>query len=266
MNNYNILDFLTLVITISGFYFAYFQWYKTNRERKFHLLKVLKVQLDCLGPWVGSTGDGYGNDLTEEQKFDNADPSKVVYLTGSTPLIDSTLLEQMSDVPEDIIGEISQLYYDFKRIESIQEYRNLLTSSDIKLSLTIKRKHRDAIYNLVGYNEFIKLLSKNEKDFVQLLVSYGKTLHCDVIGNKSRSARQHWEKLQEWVKNEMQSYKNPQLTFISLSFISFLGLCYATNLYFSLSINYVCLFILCLLVTFLTSINSRAIIITNEPK
>lgn len=103
------LNLFTFIITISGFYLAYYQWFRINREKKIHLLKLLKVQLDCLDPWVDSTGSGYGSDLTKEQKYENANPFKLIYSTGSSPLIDSTLLEQMSEVPEEIIASNRRL-------------------------------------------------------------------------------------------------------------------------------------------------------------
>ena len=92
-------ELISSIVTLLGFYFAYFQWFRVNREKRIHLLKLLKIQLDCLGPWVGSSGSGYGQELTESQKFDNINPSKLIFDTGSSPLINSTLLEQMSVLP-----------------------------------------------------------------------------------------------------------------------------------------------------------------------
>ncbi len=267
MNNYyaGITDFLTFIITITGFYFAYFQWFKSNRERKFHLIKLLKVQLDCLGPWVGSNDEGYGRELSESQKYDNANPTKVIYRTGSSPLINSILLEQMSDVPEYIIGEISQLHYDFMRIESIQEYRNLLTSSNIKLSSSIKQKHKKALYQSQPYDDFLKTLTKEEGNLVQTLVNYGKTLHCDVIGNRSKGARLHVENIKLWINTEIGKYSRPQKDFVILSFFCITLIALSISAYFKfLHSNLGLIILLCFILTIQLSIWTRAIIINND--
>ncbi|HUV47044.1 MAG TPA: hypothetical protein VMW29_02820 [Candidatus Bathyarchaeia archaeon] len=258
------LNIIIFIVTVFGFYFAYFQWFKINREKKIHLLKLLKVQLDCLGPWVGSTGGGYGDNLTKSQKIDNANPFKVIYTTGSSPLIDSTLLEQMSEVPERIIGEINQLHYDFKRIESIQSYRNLLTSSDIKLSTSVRKKSEACDWNTTTFENFFTSLPPKEKDFVAILVSYGKALHCDVIGNVNHGARQHWEEIQKWIRGEIASYKKPQHPFIVLTFVIFSLVLFVVNSFWKFSNDIFSIALLSLLLTALVSISARAIIINNE--
>jgi hypothetical protein len=262
----NITDYLVLLVTLSGFYLAYFQWFKSSRERKNHLLKLLKVQLNCLGPWVDSEGEGYGKELTEKEKFENANPFKLIYQTEHTPLINSTQLEQMSGVPEDILGEISQLIYDFKRIERIQEYKNLLTSTNLNLSLNVKEKLKDAECKHLTYIDFLKLLSNREKQFVLTLVRYGEILHCNVIGNKERSARKHWELSIKWVLNELLVYKKPQWIFIILTFLSNMLLLLATNLHFKFNLNIVIILFISTGLTFWAAIISKAIILNNEPR
>ena len=113
------IENLTFLLTLLALYFAYYQWVKTAREKRNHLLKVLKVQLDCLGPWMGSTGSGYGEELTEEQKFDNANPFKLIYETSSEALITLNMLDNITNVEEETIGELNQLYYDLVRIKII---------------------------------------------------------------------------------------------------------------------------------------------------
>lgn len=226
MINSNYLNILSLLITLLGFYFAYFQYFKVTKERKKHLLKVLGGQLDCLGVWVGSdNGNGYGDELTEEQKYGNALPYKVIYNTGSSPLIDSTtILEAMVDVPDFIIGEINQLYYDLKRIESIQNYKNLLTSSDLKLSNAITRKiinYQKENPQLPFHHFLLDAFNNNddlEKRFIEQLVSYGHTLHCEIIGNKNKGACQHWTKIRDWIKDEKKNKIKPDYIFILLTF------------------------------------------------
>ena len=256
------IDKITFFITVIGFYFAYYQWFKNRRDKKKHLLKLLKVQLDCLGPWVSSDNEGYGNELTKNQKFNEANPSKLIYQTGSSLLIDSNLLEQMSDVPEEIVGEINQLYYDFKRIESIQKFRNDLVTSDVILSSSILDKLNSYDKKVTTFESFLHELSKNEMWIVSMLVSYGEVLHCKVIGNKHRGARLHWERTREWVLNELRTYKKPQLDFILITIIILTLLIFALNLY--LKFDLVSCFLIIFLLTLATSISSKAIIVNNE--
>ena len=65
------LDIIILLVTVLGFYFAYLQWFRFNRERKLHLLKILRNQHDCITPF------------------------KNIYNAASNTLSDSTFLDQM---------------------------------------------------------------------------------------------------------------------------------------------------------------------------
>lgn len=264
--NSDYINILTLVITLFGLYFAYFQYFRITKERRRHLLKVLDGQLDCLGVWVGSdNGNGYGDELTEEQKFNNALPSKIIYNTGSSPLIDSTtILEAMADVPDQIIGEINQLYYDVKRIESIQNYRNLLTSSDIKTSISMNQKilnYRKENPQLPFHHFLMTYKNDNdfEKRFFEQLVSYGQTLHCAVIGNKNKGACQHWTKIKDWIKKEKINNLKPDHLFICISFVIIFLISYLITTLLNSPPELLILVIISILVTFLLSINSAAI-------
>lgn len=266
MLNSDYIKILTLIITLAGFYFAYFQYFKVTKERKRHLLKVLDGQLDCLGAWVGSdNGNGYGDELTEEQKYNNALPSKVIYNTGSSPLIDSTILEAMANVPVSIIGEINRLYYDLKRIESIQNYRNLLTSSDLKLSNSINQKiinYQKANPQSPFHHFLMTLKDKDddlEKRFIEQLVSYGQTLHCTIIGNKNKGACQHWTKIKDWIKNEKKNEIKPNYVFIFITFFAaFLTLYLIQNLLI-FPVNISLLILISVLITLIFSLISTAI-------
>lgn len=260
--NVNIVTFL---ITILGFYFAYFQYFKVKKERKRHLLKILDVQLNCLGPWVGSdNGNGYGDELTEEQKYDNALPSKVIYGTGSSPLIDLNILEAMADVPDEIISEIDQLYYDLIKIESIQNYRNLLTSSDLKLSYSVNQKiinYRTANSQLPFHHFLMDLKDKDylEKQLIEQLISYGQTLHCIVIGNKNHGACQHWSKTKEWVKKEKINALKPDIFFIALTtVIVYISILYVSHL-FLLPLNELNIKLISVIITIIFSLLSNAV-------
>lgn len=261
--NLDDLNLITFIVTLLAFYLAYFQWFTINRQKRLHVLKVLKVQLDCLGPWVGTESDGYETELTKEQKFDNANPFKVIYTTGSSPLIDSTLLEQMSDVKEEIIGEISQLYYDFKRIETIQEYRNQLTSNGIKMSLEVREALDSFNQSENTFEEFLKKLNEPEKQFVEILERYGKVLHCVVIGNKSHGARQHLEKIYKWLDNELVVYKKPQYVFIVVTLVVFLLVLIFLNLRFQFT-NLAVIVLVTLILTSIASFYTKAINMNNE--
>ncbi len=205
----NDIDFISAIVTVLGFYFAYYQWKKTNREKREHLMKVLEEQLNCLELWI----QPYDKTLSEEQKFRNASPFKIIYKTGSAPLIESTLLEEISNVPSQEISRINQLHYDLKRIESLQSFRDQLTSSDIKLSIDIEndliRYLNDCQNKQVGqdFNDFINTYNNRASDIrkktlLNLFVHYGETLHCQIIGNSKSGARNHWEELNRWIKKE----------------------------------------------------------------
>lgn len=259
------VNVITLLVTITGFYFAYFQYFKVKKERKRHLLKVLDGQLQCLGPWVGSeNGNGYGDELTEEQKYANALPSKVIYNTGSSPLIDLTILESMADVPDEIIGEINQLYYDLIRIESIQNYRNLLTSSDLVLSDFVEQRvlnYRFANPQLPFHHFLLTLKNKDnlKKRFIEQLVSYGKTLHCVVIGNRNHGACQHWTKIKEWIKEEKINESKPDILFIILTtIIVYISVLCISNL-FILSPNISDIVLISAFIVIIFSLSSNAI-------
>lgn len=260
------VNIVTLLITILGFYFAYFQYFKVKKERKRHLLKILDVQLDCLGPWVGSdNGNGYGDELTEEQKYNNALPSKIIYGTGSSPLIDLNILESMADVPDEIISEIDQLYYDLIRIESIQNYRNLLTSSDLKLSYSVNQKifeYRAASPQSPFHHFLMDFKDKDylEKKFIEQLVSYGQTLHCSVIGNRNHGACQHWSKIKEWVKKEKNNALKPDTLFIAItSVVVYVAILYVSHL-FLLPLNELNIILVSIIITIIFSFLSNAII------
>ncbi|KKQ38277.1 MAG: hypothetical protein US54_C0013G0005 [Candidatus Roizmanbacteria bacterium GW2011_GWA2_37_7] len=226
------IENLTFLLTLLALYFAYYQWVKTAREKRNHLLKVLKVQLDCLGPWMGSTGSGYGEELTEEQKFDNANPFKLIYETSSEALITLNMLDNITNVEEETIGELNQLYYDLVRIKNIQAFRNGYILSDIDTSNALAKKIKDYLCNnqIKSFIKFVKTVGEeNEKIMLERLVRYGKILHCEVIGNKDRAARQHWEKLQGWVKKELVP-KNDYI-FNIITFVFLLGTAYGLNLF-----------------------------------
>lgn len=259
------INLITLMITMIGFYLAYYQFFKINKDKKSHLLKLLDGQLDCLGVWVGTdSGNGYGDELTEEQKYQNALPSKVIYDTGSAPLINSTILESMNNVPNEIIGEINQLYYDLKRIESIQSYRNQLTSSDLKLTFSVETMIKDYqhAYPKMPFHHFLTTLGKKqniEKAFIEMLLSYGATLHCKVIGNRNNGASQHWTKIKDWIKDAKEKELRPDYSFILVTFVvSFLVISLAQTL-FVVSTSLTNIFLLSIILTLLLSLKSSAI-------
>jgi len=170
----------------------------------------------------------------------------------------------MSDVPEKIIGEINQLYYDFKRIESIQSYRNLLTSSDIKLSTSVKKKIESCDWNITSFENFLAGLTTKERYFVMILISYGKILHCDIIGNMNHGARQHWEEIQKWTQEEITKYKKTQYFFLIVTLIVFLIIFYVINSYFKLLSDYCLIGFFAIVLTALIGFNSKAIILNKE--
>jgi len=222
---------LTFLLTLIGFYFAYFQWIKTTREKRVHLLKVLKVQLDCLGPWIGFEGYGYGEELTLEQKFENANPFKLIYDTASEALINLNMLDSLASVDENIIGELNQLYYDLVRIKNIQNFRNLYIFGDINTSCELARKINEYVCNnkIKSMDEFVKIIkSEREKEMLERLLTYGKVLHCDIIGNKDKSARQHLEKLKNWTQKEL--IPKDDYVFIMFTFIVLFGVVFGLKI------------------------------------
>lgn len=206
MNSYiaSNINTISFILAVIAFYFTYFQWHKNRNEKRVHLLKILRVQLDCLGAWVSSESIGYGNELTEHEKFDNANPFKFIYETASDPLISTTLLEEVSNVPHNLIGEIGQLYYDLIRIKNLQDIRSKLVFSE----LTVANNLSSAIStylstnNVYSYSQFTNSLKPDEKLLSDRLVSYGEIIHCSVIGNKLHGARQHWDIISDWVNKE----------------------------------------------------------------
>ena len=174
------IENLTFLLTLLALYFAYYQWTKNAREKRNHLLKVLKVQLDCLGPWMGSTGSGYGEELTSDQKFDNANPFKLIYETASEALINLNMLDNITNIDENIIGELNQLYYDLVRIQNINKFRSDYVLSDINTSNSISGKIKDYLCKnrTISMNEFVKTLSdEKEQLMIERLLRYGTILH-----------------------------------------------------------------------------------------
>lgn len=233
------IDQASFIITLIALYFAYFQWKKTSREKRLHLLKVLKIQLEGLGPWMGTTGSGYGEELNEDQKFDNANPFKLIYETGTEPLININMLDEMNNVPDEIIGELNQLYYDLVRIKNIQNFRSLYITSDIKMSNSLAISIKDYVCKTKckSMNEFCNTIKDmDEKIMLDRLLHYGKVLHCDVIGNKDRCARQHWEKLYKWVNDQLISKNDTVFIFatylIIFGFFFGLGVIQVNNIFF----------------------------------
>ncbi len=221
----------TFLLTLIALYFTYFQWKKTTREKRIHLLKVLKTQLDCLGPWMGTSGEGYGEELTEDQKFDNANPFKLIYNTASESLISMNSFDEITNVDISIIGELNQLYYDLVRIQNIQNFRNLYITSDIKISKSLAGKLGEYCCNnnYKSMQKFSNTISNTEEQaMLHRLLHYGKVLHCEVIGNKNRAGRQHWEKLNEWASSQLKP--SDDWVFVIITFLFLGGSLYALNL------------------------------------
>lgn len=168
--------------------------------------------------------------LTDEQKFDNANPSKLIYSTVEEPLINTSLIEGFSDIPDEIIGEITQLFYDLRRIKSIQSFRNLLISSNIDMALEIKNdidlflaNNKDA--NFDGFlRSYDRKKDRNFKKFmfIKWIVNYAEALHCNIIGNKNHGARQHWEKVNDWLKESLNKENEYNFMFLSVTFFTFI--------------------------------------------
>jgi len=262
MFNQGLISITGLIFTISGLYFAYYQWNKTIKDKRVHLLKILKNQLDCLGPWMGVPGSGYGQELTEEQKFDNINPYKLIYDTAANPLISTTILESISDVSIEIIGEIDQLYYDLIRIKNIQDFKNLIITSQPKLSRQIKIKLDNfiATNKKICFCDFIKNLTKNELFLVNILVQHGAVLHCQVIGNKDHGARNHWGKIMDWIKEEQMFKKDVFFVFITFISSSLVILLLTNNILFGFS-NLIIKLLLAVLFTVTLSLKNKTIFI-----
>lgn len=217
-------DLLSLIITTVAFYFAYYTWHRINKEKRIHLLKILKTQLECLGPWMSSDRYGYGNELTENEKFAETNPTKLIYETAREPLAGTLQLESISNVPKHIIGEAYQLYYDLVRIKNIQDFKIGYINSQPLLALKLLKKLR--AYKLENsslcFCDFRKTLKEGEKEMSDTLVHWGTEIHCKVIGNKDRAARQHWEKINTWVDGELKykfDYSFLIITFITTGFV-----------------------------------------------
>lgn len=264
MFNQELISITGLIFTISGLYFAYYQWNKTIKDKRRHLIKILKKHLDCLGPWMSSNNEGYSQELTEEQKFDNANPYKLIYDTAANPLISTTILESISDVPDEIIGEIDQLYYDLIRIKNIQDFKNLIVASQPKLSRQIKIKLDNfiATNKKICFCDFIKTLTKNEFFLINIIIQYGSVLHCQVIGNKDHGARNHWEKIMDWVKEEQILKKDVLFLFITFISFSLVILLLTNSILFGLS-NLIIKLLLAVSFTVILSLKNKAIIINN---
>ena len=171
----------------------------------------------------------------------------------------------MSQVPEEIIGEINQLYYDLKKIESIQDYRNQLASSDLKTALSLIKNVNSCKKEVTTFKDFLKQLPENEKGLALLLLDYGKILHCQIIGNKGHGARQHWERIYKWVVEEIKRYKEPQCTFMIFSFATFSLALFLINDGWKLTSLYnLSIFLLTLLLTILAGIWSKALVISEK--
>ena len=226
--NETFISTLNLIITLLAFYFAYFTWRKNSRDKQTQLIKILEIQLACLGPWMGTTGYGYGDELTEEQKFDNVQPFRYIYKTAVEPLVGITELESISNVPKEIISEIYQLYYDLLRMRYLQSSRDAYVSSDKPLAISVNSKLRQyqAQHKNNDFYKFINSLTKEEQFFAQQLIFLGTEIHCKVIGNKDKCARHHWENIYKWVKsqselkNDWKFILTTLLTVMTLIFLS----------------------------------------------
>lgn len=205
--NPNDINLITLLLTELGLFFAFFQYLRTKKDQTLHLIKILKKQLDVTGCWVGS-GSGYGQELTEEQKYDNANPFKLIYEIDNAPFTQLSTLDGISDVPEEVIGEILQFNQDIMRLRSLQSFRNQIVTSDLSLAFELSTEVRNARCNNVEFNDFrkeYKKLVKKPGDIYDMkfqlldrLVMYGEVIHCSVIGNPNSGAREHWEKVKKW--------------------------------------------------------------------
>lgn len=213
---------------------------------------ILKSQILCLGPWVGSPGSGYGSELTNIQKFENINPTKLIFNTSASALINLTLLEQISSIPQEILDEINQLNYDFKRIESIQDFKNQIVTSDLKLTTSLRNKINNSGRNVL-FETFLNQLTDKEKNLAEILLNFGSVIHCNVIGNKSHGSRQHWEKIYKWITSEEKKYEEPDYTFIVVSFLSFF------LIFFPFFINFLNLFLISFILIFIVSVKSGAI-------
>lgn len=193
----NLLSNWSLMVAIVAFYFAYFQWESDKRERRSNLIKALQKQLECLGLWVGAE---YGKSLTPAQKLDNSDPYKTIYDTASGQLTNLINYESITNIPENIIGEINELYYDLVRINNIQNLRNTMASSLPHIAFSISKKLSS---NNSSFNLFYSSLSADEQYYIGIILNLSTNLHCNIIGDKnSGGARTHWGEINHWIELE----------------------------------------------------------------
>jgi len=190
----NDIQLLGLSITTLSVSFAIFTYKKNKLEQKSQLLKVLLNQLHIAGPWVSSNSNGYTT-YSDNLKLNNANPFKLIYKIENNPLTNIGLLPEISSVPEEIIGKINEFNQDVVKISNIQRFKSQLVTQNYDLSKSIKIKLDNYISENPNrcYCDFHKLLNNDEKFFVNRLVSYGRIIHIDIIGNKSKAMRLHWE-------------------------------------------------------------------------
>lgn len=207
------------IVTIFGFLLAYFQYLKANTEKRRQILTIVKSQLDSMEEWVGV----YENDLTDEQKYDNANPFKLIFEIQNTPLINVSSLEEFSSVPEAIINNISSLNQNISRIKSIQEFRNQIASSDLDLSQEIYNDIEESKNKDINFSSFIgkynikKPREKLKKDLIMLrYIKYGIEIHCKIIGNSTEGMRKDWENTKTWVENEIKEIAKIKLIYWTL--------------------------------------------------
>lgn len=202
------IEFVSSLISVIAFYFAFYTWEISTISKRAHVYKILNKQISCLGPWIDTE---YGSTLTEAELFDNANPYKQIYSTALEPLINLTLLESINEMPENIIGEVYELYLDLLRIQNLQEARNLLLNASPTVAENIQRSREQHIknYGENDWQKFFSSLSGIEQHYLHLYINYSTALHCVVIGNKNRGARQHYDRIKEWLSTPKTPYYLP---------------------------------------------------------
>lgn len=206
------------VLTLAGLYFAYFQWKSYKAIKRINILKTLKKQLECLGPWMSMDNNGYVGKPKPQELFDNLNPYKWICNTASDLLAQINLIDGLDNIPEKILGEINQLHYDLIRIRDISEYRTDIINSIPEVSLAMnlfwvraskKNEPKDKLAKLdnliesVRNKEFRKKLKKQR----QLLAGLFELTHYYIIGNNikkdAQNARLHHERISKWVDQEI---------------------------------------------------------------
>jgi len=225
------INIIAILIASSTLSFGVYQYLKNKDSKVKQILRLIYAQLEIFGAWVGTEGRGYGKELTNEEKFDNANPFKLIYEIENNQFIQITLLDELNFVPKDILGKINEFNQNIVRITNIQNFRNQIVVSDIDLSWQIKELLDNYNKQNRNFEVFLqsikdgKKVPKNKEKFnkhkalrlIDRLIYYGTKIHCDIIGDsKSNGMKEQLEIIKEWTEKELKERNKKSANSLSL--------------------------------------------------